>query len=105
VNLETEDVTGSDATDDAISGCESVEGSAFADQLTGSADSNTLSGLDGKDVIIGGAGTDTLLGGAGVDDIRAKDSVRDVVDGGTETDKGHLDKRLDAVTLVEQITG
>ncbi len=57
----------------ALSGDDSIYGSAFDDKLGGFDGNDLISGGDGNDVLSGGAGNDILIGGNG----------NNVIDGGT----------------------
>jgi Ca2+-binding RTX toxin-like protein len=52
---------------DALSGFETVRGSAFGDQLTGGPGADSVFGLAGNDLLVGAGGNDVLDGGVGRD--------------------------------------
>jgi Ca2+-binding RTX toxin-like protein len=81
--------TGSGA--DALSGVESVIGSAFNDVLAGDGNANRLEGGSGDDNLSGGLKADTLLGGDGNDTLAGGQGM-DSLDGGAGNDilKGAL---------------
>lgn len=95
VNLQTNTLTGGDATGDVIGfGVDGIIGSAYNDTLTG-ADSENFSSPDiyttyidggaGDDIIDGRGGSDTLIGGSGADTIYGG-SGNDSITGGTGND-------------------
>ncbi len=103
VNLNTNAVSGGDATGDTIIRVEGIIGSSEDDDLTGNAAANringgagndTLNGEGGNDIIDGGGGDDTIDGGAGNNVLRGRsgdDSIIggsgvDTVSGGTGND-------------------
>lgn len=59
--------TAGEAAGDCFFFIESLQGSAYGDQLLGSAAANILSGDNGNDLLTGRAGADQLFGGAGRD--------------------------------------
>ena len=62
----------------------------------------TLRGEDGFDVLVGGDGSDRLFGGNGPDSLRARDGMRDVVNGEAGHDRARIDRRLDHVKSIEE---
>jgi len=70
---------GAPAENDALTGIESLQGTAKNDTLRGDDGANTIQGLDGDDTISGGNGVDQLFGGAGKDTIDAVDQGFDRV--------------------------
>ncbi|MBW4973613.1 Hint domain-containing protein [Roseovarius mucosus] len=102
VNLQTNTLTGGDATGDVIiSGVDGIIGSAFDDTLVGyddifdggtttnvidgGAGNDSIDGRDGADSLLGGSGDDTILGGGGNDTIYYG-SGNDSVEGGAGND-------------------
>jgi Ca2+-binding RTX toxin-like protein len=85
IDLHFNSAWGGDATGDAISGIEDVQGSAFDDRLLGSNVSNVLHGFLGNDVLEGRGGADNLNGSWGNDTIRAG-ADGDFLDGGEGVD-------------------
>ena len=65
----------------AISGIETVTGTAGDDTMTGDGLANSLQGNAGTDSIAGGGGADTLLGGAGADTLDGGDGIDSLVGG------------------------
>jgi hypothetical protein len=70
---------GAPGENDALTGIESLQGTAKNDTLVGDDGANTIQGLDGDDTITGGSGVDQLFGGAGKDAIDALDQGFDRV--------------------------
>ncbi|MDA9207879.1 hypothetical protein N9O61_03240, partial [Octadecabacter sp.] len=74
INLETNSVSGSWASNDVIEGFESASGSKTGDDvITGTTGSNTIKTFWGDDVIYGGDGADRLYGGKGSDRVYGGD--------------------------------
>lgn len=71
--------------DNLFDDIESIEGSAFGDDLTGSDSNNTLRGLAGGDVLDGRGGNDTLTGAEGSDSLDGGTGA-DGIDGGADQD-------------------
>jgi hypothetical protein len=70
---------GAPGENDALTGIESLQGTAKNDTLVGDDGANTIQGLDGDDTITGGNGVDQLFGGPGKDAINALDQGLDRV--------------------------
>lgn len=68
VSLSDPAINSGDATGDAFSSVEGLEGSARADKLMGNAGDNVLRGLGGNDLLQGGAGDDAYEVNAGEGD-------------------------------------
>ena len=109
IDLSLGTASGGDAQGDILQNIESLQGSAFADNLTGDDNVNTLIGLGGNDVLNGlggrdflrgGSGTDTLNGGSGDDVLffNAGDTG-DFFNGGTGSDILDIDGLLLNLTL------
>lgn len=92
---------------------ENLTGGSAADTITGNAKANVLRGGAGNDLIYGGAGNDTLHADAGADKLYGQDGndtlyarstpgVKDLLDGGTGTDRAQVDA-LDQKTSVETL--
>jgi Tol biopolymer transport system component len=75
-------------------------GGAQDDVLCGFGGDDILEGEDGADILTGGAGRDTLRGGPGPDTFYARDGERDVVIGGSGSDRARVDEK-DKVIGVE----
>jgi RTX calcium-binding nonapeptide repeat (4 copies) len=86
-----------------IPGCTLI-GWRGTDAIVGTAGPDVTCGLAGHDRLTGGAGADVLDGGPGNDALNAKDGRRDVVRGGPGRDSARIDRGLDRVQGVEQIT-
>ena len=90
--------------DDTITGGDRqnhIKGGEGDDRLLGKADRDVVNGGKGDDVLVGGSGHDTLKGLGGDDVIRARDGMRDVVNGGLHLDRASVDGHLDDVTRIE----
>jgi hypothetical protein len=79
-----------------------LSGGPGRDVLLGGAADDGLGGGGGADTIFGGPGNDRLTGGPGNDRFEARDRSRDVVRGGTGTDRARIDRR-DAVYSIERL--
>lgn len=66
------------------------------------AKSGTLRGEDGSDLLLGGSGPDRLFGGSGPDTLRARDGMRDLVNGEAGHDRARVDQRLDRINGIEE---
>ncbi len=85
VNLRTNEVSGSWASNDSISGFESVSGSNTGhDTIYGSSGANVIRTYGGNDVIRAGAGNDTVYAGSGNDQVYLGDGNDFVIAGGGE---------------------
>lgn len=93
----------------AMTGIDSIGGTAQADTITvnntgvtitGNGGNDQLTGGTGEDLLIGGAGTDVLQGGSGDDTISAKDSTAETVNCGLGDDSALVDT-TDTVTSCE----
>ncbi|MEA2460825.1 MAG: hypothetical protein QOH90_1002 [Actinomycetota bacterium] len=83
-------------------GDDQLTGLDLNDELNGGRGSDTLLGGDGNDILTGGTRKDSLQGGNGQDTLKANDGVRDIVNGGPQSDKASVDD-LDDVTSVETL--
>ena len=98
INLDTNSVSGGDATGDTLIDIEHIYGSSIsADTITGNASNNTLfgfggvdvlNGLDGNDYLNGGSAADTLNGGEG-NDVLVGGTGGDILNGGNGLDTAH----------------
>jgi len=86
---------------DAGAGNDVVEGGDGRDLLVGGTGNDVLKSGNGADELVGGRGRDRMLGGAGNDAFDARDTVRDVVDGGPGRDAAALDL-VDRRTSIER---
>jgi Ca2+-binding RTX toxin-like protein len=120
VAVDIEQVRGGSGNDRFIgSGADNAYfGGSGNDVLSGFGDSDALFGEAGNDLLVGGANNDFLFGGSGDDSLygqsandvlegqsgddflSANDNHRDTVNGGSDTDRAHVDG-LDVVTGVE----
>lgn len=83
INLETNAVSGSWASNDTISGFESASGSRTGnDTIVGTSVQNTIKTFGGNDVIEAGGGNDFIFDGSGADTVFAGDGNDWVVVGG-----------------------
>ncbi len=83
VNLATNEVSGSWASNDTISGFENVSGSKTGDDtITGTSGANKIKTYGGDDLIYAGSGDDTVYAGKGNDRIFLGDGDDYVVAGG-----------------------
>jgi Ca2+-binding RTX toxin-like protein len=73
------------------SGNDLIIGNPFANSLKGNAGNDTLWGGDGNDTLSGGSGHDQLFGQGGNDTLFAKDGEKDLLDGGSGSDKAQRD--------------
>ncbi|MBA2615150.1 MAG: hypothetical protein H0U90_05120 [Actinobacteria bacterium] len=71
------------------------------DKIYGQSGRDHLRGEAGTDLLNGGAADDVVVGGTQADTIYARDGIRDVVNGGTGSDRGRFD-RADQRTSVER---
>lgn len=95
VDLESNEVSGSWASNDEIEGFESVAGSRTGDDtLLGTSGSNTLRGYGGDDKLYGRSGSDKLEGGDGADYLDGGHGT-DILTGGAGADTFHFDKGED----------
>lgn len=94
-----------------LGGNDTIVGNGGKDVLIGGDGNDLISGGDGNDRVEGGPGNDklegssghdTILGGAGNDTIFAYDGQKDIVDGGSGSDRAWWDFTLDKVRGVEQ---
>ncbi len=85
INLALNEVQGSHAVGDVISGFEWVAASFANDTVTGDIQANRLFGRGGNDLLSGAAGADVLWGEAGADTLVGGAGV-DLLRGGTEAD-------------------
>ncbi|MEM6759209.1 MAG: Hint domain-containing protein [Pseudomonadota bacterium] len=114
VDLEGDQIDGTDGDDDTIfgnGGDDTIDGGDGDDTIDGGADNDDVTGADGDDSVLGGAGSDTLAGGVGEDtlkgglgddDIAVNDG--DMAEGGSGDDVFTLDDSdptsdIDAVTI------
>jgi hypothetical protein len=115
-------VTGGKGSDFLIAGemGSVLKGGPGNDNLSGAGGNDLLIGGDGSDFIFGEAGNDLIRGGPGNDKINAgwgadrveagggndtiyaRDRRRDVLHGGTGTDRARVDRALDTVTSIER---
>ena len=72
------------------------------DTLIGRGDGDHLDGGAGDDTLVGGAGTDELVGGRGEDVLRARDGVRERIDGGPGRDRASVDAG-DWISFIETL--
>jgi Ca2+-binding RTX toxin-like protein len=79
---------------------DSLRGGSGADIVRGGEGNDSLSGGRGTDLLIGGDGPDRLDGRHGADVLRSRDGARDVVHGGSGSDRARIDG-LDVVRGVE----
>lgn len=79
---------------------ENLTGTNGADSISGGSGANTLRGQGGNDTITGGAGQDQLYGDSGSDRFHARDSAKDLVSGGTGTDRARRDG-IDTTSSIE----
>jgi Ca2+-binding RTX toxin-like protein len=86
--------------DNNLANVENATGGRAGDRLTGNGAGNVLRGNAANDVLSGGGARDTLIGGAGNDQmfgqagndlIQAVDGVRDIANGGANTDDCNTD--------------
>lgn len=70
-----------DGLQDAFSGIENIDGSAFDDDIEGDGSANHFRGFAGNDQLKGGAGNDTLDGGEGDDQIFQDSGGDDLIGG------------------------
>jgi hypothetical protein len=80
---------------------ENARGGTGADTITGNAVANKLYGGAGADKLTGAGGTDSLFGEAGADTLYGADSgVKDLLDGGADTDILGSKDSIDTVVSV-----
>lgn len=83
INLQTNEVSGSWASNDTISGFENVSGSKTGDDtITGTSGANTIKTYGGNDLIFAGDGDDRVYAGKGNDRVFLGDGDDYVVAGG-----------------------
>jgi Ca2+-binding RTX toxin-like protein len=78
-----------------------IFGGGNNDILEGGANDDQIMGGDGNDTLTGGSGADQLFGEAGNDTLFGRDSIADLLDGGSGTDKAQRDSTLDSVLNIE----
>jgi Ca2+-binding RTX toxin-like protein len=86
-------------------GADVIAGGHGRDLLVGGAGRDRISGGRGADILVGGAGRDRLQAGAGNDVLRARDGLRDRVNGGRGLDQYRLDRWLDRARSIESRLG
>lgn len=77
---------------------DTINGTAFADNLAGLAGDDTLNGLAGNDILMGGSGADTLNGGDG-DDLLVGGIGNDALNGGLGWDVADYSGAVAGVTV------
>lgn len=73
------------------------------DRIIGGRGDDRIRGGNGDDMILGGLGKDVLHGQKGDDRLRARDGIRDRVDGGLGFDKARVDRGLDILEAIEKL--
>jgi Ca2+-binding RTX toxin-like protein len=73
------------------------------DRIFGGPGNDRIRGGGGDDLIKGGLGKDVLHGELGDDRLRARDGIRDYVDGGRGFDRARIDGSLDILKAIEKL--
>jgi Ca2+-binding RTX toxin-like protein len=73
------------------------------DRIFGGPGNDRIRGGRGDDLIKGGLGKDVLHGEEGDDRLRARDGIRDRVDGGRGFDRARIDGSLDILEAIEKL--
>jgi Ca2+-binding RTX toxin-like protein len=113
VGSDVEIVLGGDSSDTLIGNERRnvLAGFLGYDRIVGGGGNDTLAGYWGADLLVGGPGDDALRpgagrdrarGNAGMDRFRARDSRRDILDGGAGQDHATIDPR-DYTTRIETV--
>lgn len=84
-------------------GDDTIPGSNFADTIDGGGGHDKIEGRAGNDVLTGGPGRDRIFAGSGNDRVLARDSGRDLLDGGAGTDDALVDP-VDTLVGLENVT-
>ncbi|WP_412550694.1 galactose oxidase-like domain-containing protein [Shimia sp. MIT910701] len=101
LNLHTDMISRSWASNDTISGFEGASGSnTGADVLLGTFGKNTLRGFGGNDRLYGRQGDDVLEGGKGLDRLDGGPGT-DQLSGGADADTFHFDRGEDHDVIVD----
>ena len=97
-------ISGTQRNDTILSGSgnDSIVGNGGNDRIEAQAGNDTLRGGDGSDTLIGGSGVDSLFGDAGDDRLDSRDSSRDILNGGTGTNRARVDS-LDQRTSIQSL--
>ncbi|MEO8291410.1 MAG: calcium-binding protein [Gaiellaceae bacterium] len=83
-----------------LGGNDRLIGGGGKDKLFGGSGADSLFGGSGDDLLAGGGGRDVLMGRRGDDRLRARDGIKDTVNGGKGEDRARVD-RLDRKLAVE----
>ena len=92
--------------DDVINGLganDILRGGAGNDTLYGKAGKDTLFGGEGRDRLYGGGNIDAFYGQGGADWLYSRDALKELVSGGSGTDRGRIDRGLDIRRSVERM--